>query len=313
MVLTVTPNPTIDKTLEAPHFRVGDHARVRVRAIVPAGKGINVARGLAALGGQAAACAFVGRNEASSYGQLLESEGIPWHFVPVEGVTRSNTTVLDPVNHTVTHLREEGFCVGREQVVAMRTLLEGLLTGRPDGGAQRIVFCGSLPRGMEPDDLAGLVSQCRQRGAQVVVDANGPALRQAVLTGAVHTVKPNLEELGECLGARPQAQDAPARAEELLDWVDTVLLTLGADGAYVITKGLRYGLKCDLPRDRVRNTVGAGDAFLAGWLRGCELCDDPRDALRWAVAAGAACVTSDTTVGYTRRDVEALLDGSSEI
>jgi len=314
MVITVTPNPTFDKTLEAPHFRVGDHVRVRVKALVPAGKGINVARGLVVLGGQAAACAFVGKREAPSYGELLKEEGIPWHFVPVEGTTRTNTTVLDPVNRTSTHLREEGFRVDEEQIEAMRALLDGLLAGRASAGnTQLVAFCGSLPRGMEPHHLRDMVVQCRARGARVVLDTNGPALREALSSGAVHTVKPNLEELAQCLGTRVEASEAPARARDLLDKVDTVLLTLGADGAYVISKELEYGLRCNLPPERVCNTVGAGDAFLAGWLRRRELCDEPRHALRWAVAAGAACVASETAVGYALADVEALLDKCTEI
>jgi len=308
MIVTVMLNPTIDKTLECPGFRVGTHAKVRLRALVPAGKGMNVARGLAALGSEAVACTLVGKNEKKIYAERLQAEGIRGHFVLVDGLTRTNTTVLDPVNRTTTHLREEGFEVGREQLSQMRRLLRDVMARHASGGqGVRVAFCGSLPRGVEPSDFASIVVESHERGAQVIVDASGDALRKAVASGAVHTIKPNLLELAECLGERVEPDRAPDRASELLDRVDTVLLTLGADGAYVIREGQKYGQRCPISPQEVRNTVGAGDAFLAGWLRGCELSDDLAERLRWAVAAGAACVRSETSLGYSLGDVKGLL------
>lgn len=303
-VITVTLNPALDKTLEVPGFRVGEHARAQVRAVVPAGKGVNVARGLARLGGRAAACGLVGRDELPIFEQSLRADGVEALFCPVVGRTRTNTTILDPEARTTTHLREPGFSVGPGDMQALCQALAGRLAGRP---AAVVVFSGSLPMGMMPRDLAALIRACAGLRAQVVVDTNGPALRAALDAGAVDTVKPNLTELGECLGRAVARAEAAAAAEALLDRVKTVLLTLGAEGAYLVRRGVRIGLRCPVVEKDLRNTVGCGDAFLAGWLHGLEVCESPADALRWAVAAGAASATAETTAWYGRADAEALL------
>lgn len=304
MIVTVTLNPAVDKALEVPGFGVGAHARAKVKAVLPAGKGINVARGLVRLGGQAAACGFVGRDEERIFVESLRAEGVETRFCVVAGRTRTNTTILDPESHTTTHLREAGFEVGEGDLEALCAALgEWLIeTAEPT-----VVFAGSLPAGVAPAGFAALIETCRERGSRVVVDTNGPALRAAFETGAVDSLKPNLLELGECLGRTVSRTQASAAAEELLGRVNTVLLTLGAEGAILARRGATVGRQCHLAESEVRNTVGCGDAFLAGWLRGEEICEDAADALCWAVATGAASAMSESTVGYALSDVQALL------
>ncbi|MHC5035318.1 MAG: 1-phosphofructokinase family hexose kinase [Planctomycetota bacterium] len=303
-IITVTLNPAVDKVLEVPDFQVGAHAKARTRAVLPAGKGVNVARGLTRLGGRALACGFIGRDEERMYAENLGAEGVDARFSAVPGRTRTNTTVLDPEAHTTTHLREEGFEVGQDDLARLTESVAGFLAG---GTGRTVVFSGSLPPGMTPADFAALVIACGEAGAQVVVDTNGPALRAALETGCVETLKPNLLELAECLGRPVPREDAVAGATELLGPAKRVLLTLGAEGAYLVTADLTVGQRCPLAESEVRNTVGCGDAFLAGWLRGEQVGGDESESLCWAVAAGAACAASETTVGYTLSDVQALL------
>jgi len=303
-VITVTLNPAVDRALEVPGFRVGAHARARLKSVLPAGKGVNVARGLVRLGARATACGLVGREELRMFIESLAAEGVGARLCPVAGRTRTNTTVLDPEAHTTTHLREEGFEVREEDLEALSGTLADALADAP--GAT-VVIAGSLPRGMGPARFARFVRECAERGGRVVLDANGPALRAALDTGAVHAVKPNLEELAQCLGRDVGLRDGPEAAQRLLDRVDTVLLTLGGAGAFLLRVGAVVGRRCAVAAGEVRNTVGCGDAFLAGWLRGEQVCDRPADALCWAVAAGAACAMSETTVGYSLADVQLLL------
>jgi len=304
MVITVTLNPAIDKALDVPGFRVGAHARATVRSALPAGKGVNVARGLARLGGRAAASGFMGRDEERMFDESLEAEGVQTRFCPVAGRTRTNTTILDPEFRTSTHLREKGFIVYAADVARLRDMLTGWIMEEADA---TVVFAGSLSQGMGPDDFAGLLRACGGKGTRVFVDANGPALRAALEAGAVDTLKPNLDELGECLGHPVTREGALVAARGLLDQVGTVLLTLGAEGALLVRPGLTVGACCPVDQSEVRNTVGCGDAFLAGWLRGEEVTAAPADALCWAVAAGAASAMSNMTVGYSLSDVESLL------
>ena len=310
MILTVTLNPAVDKALEVPGFAVGAHARAAVRSLLPAGKGVNVARGVARLGGEARASGFIGRNEERMFVESLAGEGVEAEFCVVAGRTRTNTTILDPRARTTTHLRERGFRVGGEEVDAVGALLEQLLARWPDA---TVVFAGSLPDGMAPEAFAALLKACAEGGAEVVVDTSGPALRAAVESGAVGTVKPNLEELAECLGRPLDRSGVLDAARRLLGRVQTVLLTLGEEGAYVVTEQGAVGRRCRLKEGELRNTVGCGDAFLAGWLRGRELSQGPAEALSWAVSAGAASAMSETTVGYTLSDVRGLLGRCSPL
>lgn len=315
MIITVTLNPAIDKTVEAPSFQVGGHVRVKVKGSVPAGKGINVARGLSVLGIRCNACALMGKNEKPLYRKLLKEYHVEPHFIEVPDSTRTNTTVLDPEQHTTTHLREEGFEASPHLIARVRRTL-GELVGTNLGGTEMVtvVFCGSLPPGVSPDDFLTLTARCSNLGARVVVDTSGEALKEVVDEGVAHTIKPNLEELKQCLGDDVSEEDAPEAAKALLSRTERILLTLGDKGAYLITEDLTCGLRCPVPGDTVRNTVGAGDAFLAGWLAGCERAGgDLKKAFTWAVATGSASVRTDTAVGYTRNEVEKLRTEVEEI
>ncbi len=309
MIITVTLNPCFDRTLDVPGFRVGQHAKARLLALVPAGKGVNVAKGVAKLGGEIGACILIGHGEAQAFRDSFAAQGVECAACEVAGVTRTNTTVLDPAGHTTTHLREHGFTVSSRDLAALRgTLLDLVGAHRARREQVTLVFAGSLPPGLEPADFAGLLADARGAGATVVVDTSGEALRAAVQAGCLDTIKPNLLELGQCLGRDLDARDGPVGASELLGRVGRVLLTLGEGGAWVIENDFRIGMKCPLPAAEQRNSVGAGDAFLAGWLYGWSRFGERATALRWAVAAGAACLRSETSVDYRVEDVRAMLE-----
>lgn len=302
-MITVTLNPAVDRALEVSGFQVGQHARARRVGLLPAGKGINVARGLARLGGEAIACGFVGRGEQRLYRDSLERDGVCYALSPVAGVTRTNITILDPQRGTTTHLREEGFSVSDEDVKALRSDLEQRLQ-QADGGD--VAFCGSLPPGITPRDFCALLRACDRAGGRVAVDTSGEAFRAAIESGAVHTIKPNLAELGQCLKSEISADEAPEQARRLLDTVECVLLTLGESGAWVVRAEGEIGMHCRTGEAPARNTVGCGDAFLAGWFYGLGQSGEVQEALRWAVASGAASALAASTVGYSREDVFSL-------
>ncbi len=310
MILTVTLNPAIDRALEVPGFRVGAHARASVLSLLPAGKGNNVARGVARLGGRAVASGFVGREEEALFARSLAEDGVAANFHAVEGLTRTNTTVLDPEARTTTHLREEGFEVSEQDRAGLTGALLDWIGQQP--GAP-VVFAGSLPPGMAPEHFSAMLAACAEAGADLSVDTNGPALRAAFESGAVAALKPNLDELEELAGREVPRRQVVQVARELCDRVKTVLLTLGADGAWLLRQDAEFGFRCPLARDEVRNTVGCGDAFLAGWFRAGQRGVAPTERLRWAVATGAASAMSETTVGYTLDEVQRLLARCEEL
>jgi fructose-1-phosphate kinase PfkB-like protein len=186
-------------------------------------------------------------------------------------------------------VREEGFRVRPEELAALRSRLAELA-----GHEALFAFCGSLPPGIEPRDLGGLIEVCRGWGARVAADLNGSELDQAVAHGA-SLIKPNVEEMSELLGR--DVSDVPdaellARATDLLYRVDTILLTRGADGALELDA--EGGVGAAVSVESVRNTVGCGDAFLAGYLAGLWRDEPAADRLRLAVACGAAAALTDT-------------------
>lgn len=311
MILTVTLNPAMDKTLRVPNFAVGQHARARLLSLIPAGKGINVARGLARLGRSSTACGLVGRGERETYRRVLENEGIDCALTDIEGITRTNTTILDPERGTTTHLREEGFTVTEEDLHRLSDALCARL--KSASAPARVVFAGSLPPGVNASQFVRILEGCHEAGARIVLDTSGPPLRAAVASGLVDTVKPNLTELGQCLGREVGQGECVEAARGLLDRADAVLLTLGERGAWLVGRDVRAGARCPLMLREVQNTVGCGDAFLAGWLDGMDAGRPAADALGWAASAGAASARGKTTVDYTRQDVEELMGRCEEL
>jgi fructose-1-phosphate kinase PfkB-like protein len=202
-------------------------------------------------------------------------------------------------------LREPGFDVTQEDLAHICTTLADWLSELPP--KPTLAFAGSVPPSVSPDDFAALLRASARSGGRIVLDTNGPPLRAAVQSGVVDTVKPNLEELSECLERPVSSAGAVDAATELLAHVNTVLLTLGQRGAYLVREGTVIGRRCPLSSTELQNTVGCGDAFLAGWLLGEQMGADAARSLCWAVAAGAASAMSETSVGYTLADAEALL------
>jgi len=283
----VTPNTSVDRTLEVPRFAIGGHLRGRLLRQQPGGKGVNVARCLAVLGVQSLVTGFVGRRELPLFRESLPPV-VASELVPVAEPTRTNTTILDPERGTDTHIRETGFAVRTQEVEALLAKLRAIAT--PDAV---VVFCGSLPPGMTAAALGSLLAACRERGAEVAADLNGADLGAAVAARPL-LIKPNVEELGECLG-RDLSEAGEGQlltaARALCDRVGTVLLTRGREGALAVRSGeaLAASVEIGVPR----NTVGCGDALLAGYLAGLWRGSAFSDALRLAVACGAAQALAD--------------------
>jgi len=300
-ILTVTLNTAIDRTLEVPGFAVGGHVRGRLIRLQPAGKGVNVSRCLAALGVPSTATGFVGQRDIHLFEHSFTGSRVTPQFVPIPSPTRTNTTILDPEAGTDTHIRELGPRIGPGALEALRTRLSELV-----GPGSLVVFCGSLPPGVGCEELAALMGLCRDRGAELGADLSGPHLATAIEAGA-RLVKPNVAELGELLRrqlAPEDDRDIVNAASTLLPNVQTVLVTRGALGALAV--GREESLACQVEIERPRNTVGCGDAFLAGYLAGLWRNQDLADRLRLATACGAAAALAQAAGTISPHEVEQL-------
>lgn len=281
-ILTVTPNPSLDRTYEVPALERGAVLRASADRVEPGGKGVNVSRAVFAAGLRTVAVLPLGGPEGELLRNLLGEQDIQVAGVPVAGSIRVNASVVEP-DGTVTKLNAAGPEVSATEAEA---LLETVRVQAGEHNARWVACCGSLPRGLAPQWYASLVARAHQAGAQVALDTSGPALR-AALSERPDVVKPNSHELSEAVD-RPLTTvgDVVKAAEELRQWgARSVLASLGADGQLLVDPTGTYFAHA--PVTVVRSNVGAGDASLAGFLAGGGA---GPDALVSAVAHGAAAV-----------------------
>ncbi|MFI9341490.1 1-phosphofructokinase [Streptomyces sp. NPDC052773] len=294
MILTVTPNPSLDRTYEVQALKRGEVIRAETERTDPGGKGVNVSRAVAAAGRRTVAVLPLGGAPGALVADLLDAQGIEVAPVPIAGATRSNIAlaesdgVLTKINAPGPELSEA------EQELLLETVRE------QSRGADWIVCCGSLPRGLAPSWYADVVTRAHAGGARIALDTSGRALLEA-LRARPDVVKPNAEELAEAVG-RPLATvgDAVKAAEELrARGARAVLASLGADGQLLVDDaGTWFG---SARVDAVRSNVGAGDSSLAGFLIAGG---SGPDALASAVAHGAAAVQLPGSVMPTPADLD---------
>jgi 1-phosphofructokinase len=281
MIVTVTPNPSVDRTLVVPELLRGEINRADAGQIDAGGKGVNVSRVLAANNVATRAVVPLAGPDGTLLGSLLEAAGIDFVAVPVAGPTRSNISVVEP-DGTLTKINAAGHALSPEEV---DTLLD---TATADlDSASWVVGCGSLPPDTRPDFYAVLIERARAKGARVAIDTSGKPF-DACLEARPDLIKPNDEELSELVG-RPldTIDDIVAAANEVrADGPRTIVVSLGKHGAVLV--GEDEPVLAVPPPIVPQSNVGAGDSLLAGFLAGGGL---DADALRRGVAYGSAAAS----------------------
>jgi 1-phosphofructokinase len=279
MIVTVTMNPSLDRTIEVAGLERGQVVRASAARVDPGGKGVNVSRALLANGFDTLAVLPCGGDEGLHLVRLLQTERVPVRAVPIVGHTRSNVTIAEP-DGTVTKINEPGPVLSAKE---FDSVLACLL--REAAAAHWVVACGSLPPGLSEKDFAGLCRRLVAAGVPVAADTSGESLREAARAG-VALVKPNREELSDVVGAPlPTLGDVVEAARQLRAWgAGAVLASLGAQGAVLVDDdGVISG---EAPVDVPRSAVGAGDALLAGFLAaGARGAGALAQALAWGAAA----------------------------
>lgn len=284
MIVTVTPNPSVDRTLHLPHLTPGAVNRATDTMTEPSGKGVNVALALHGVGVDACAVLPIGVDDDMD--SRLADLGLRIVGVPIAGRIRSNLSLVETDGRS-TKVNEPGPRLSDAEVDA---LCAAALSVGATG--DWVLWAGSLPAGFTPDRLALAVAAARAAGRRVALDASGAALRTVLANGRdglPHLVKPNADELAEVVGTTLRTVgDVTAAAYALLErGVRTVLVSLGGNGAVLVDAALPAPLHGTAAPDRVVNTVGAGDAFLAGFLAAP---DGGADGLASALRFGATAV-----------------------
>lgn len=292
-VLTITLNAAVDTTYILGRFVTGKTHRVERVLATPGGKGNNVARVLAALGHTVWATGFIAGHAGQFIADGVRAAGVADAFLCVPGESRRCLTLIERETKTTSEFLEPGVTIAPPDAERFLAMLPALVKD-----ARAVVVSGSLPNGLPPDFYAHLLTVLRTAGApemRVVLDTSGEALRDG-LAGQPYLLKPNSDEMTALLGPMPDlastVRAARARLLPLLAPDAAVLLSRGAAGAVLITA--RVALTAVPPAVTVVNTVGAGDAMLAGWLDAQAAKADPGRALAHAVATGTAATLCET-------------------
>jgi 1-phosphofructokinase len=283
VIVTVTPNPSLDRALEVDHLAIGEVNRAHAVHVDAGGKGINVSRALVRQGIASLAVLPVGGVDGARLVGLLAEQGVPAAPVPVHGDTRSNVTLVDASGAT-TKVNEPGVPMTPDEVDA----LLGVVAQQLAPGPAAVVAAGSLPMGAGDDFFVRLAALAGRHGVPVALDTSGTPLAHAVHAGGLELIKPNEHELAELVGREiVSVGDTVAAAREAIaTGTRAVLVSLGAQGAMLVTA--EHAWWAGGPALQPASTVGAGDTTLAGYLSAVGR--EPGERLRAAVAWGRAAV-----------------------
>ena len=306
MIVTVTLNAALDRTLRVPNLQVGVRHRAEWSMSLPGGKGVNVARALKRLGQPVIAAGLAGGRVGTQIIEELTAEGILNDFVRIGEESRTSTAVIDPMNNLQTEINEAGPAVTEAELSLFLDKLRYL--GR---GADLFVLAGSLPPSTPQDFYAALVAELSGYDAVTAMDASGPPLR-AALSARPGVVSPNVREAEEIVGHEfSDIEDRSAGAVAMCEMGAETALIHGDDGcvAHVRHRGERRGRTYAATLEPVGDpisTVGSGDSFLAGYVAARYEGASHEAALALAVACGAASTREYGAGVFDPDDVSAL-------
>jgi 1-phosphofructokinase len=292
MIVTVTPNPSIDRTVTLPAelVRGGVH-RVSSVSSEPGGKGVNVARALTLAGLDVVAVLPAGSHDPILAG--LQVQGVEFEAVPVSGAVRTNLTITEP-DGTTTKINEPGAALEPSEAEALAWAVM-----QQARGDHWVVLSGSLPPGLPDSWYSDMTAALKAHGCKVAVDTSDAplaALAAGLERAAPDLIKPNSEELAGLTGVTAESLESAvqrgdpepvvAAARRLIDrGVGAVLATLGAAGALLVNGDGAW--MATPPPIRPRSTVGAGDSSLAGYVRADVAGAHAPGRLQMAVAYGS--------------------------
>lgn len=281
MILTLTINPAVDRTVLVDHLVFEDRGYILSRSDAAGGRGINASRVINAFGGKTAAILTVGGATGDRIEELLKDDGFPTQVLKIHNESRTNLTISDKQGLTV-KLNEVGASLDEQELTALKQMVEARMKK-----VSWLMICGSLPPGVEPHFYCELIHLAKQYNVRTLLDTDGDALLHGLEAGPT-VVTPNQLEaerlLNRALLTRSQFIDAVQRIKSMgPEWV---ILSLGSRGVVASDGGEL--LEAIPPRIDALCPIGAGDALAAAFVWAMEKKRPFADALRWGVAAGTA-------------------------
>lgn len=297
MIYTVTFNPSLDYIVGVDGFKRGIVNRTESELLFPGGKGINVSIVLHNLGIDSVALGFMAGFTGKEIESRLATFGCKSEFIEIDnGMSRINVKLRSDEE---TEINGMGPVISDADVDKLYDQLDRLEKG------DILVLAGSIPSSMPPDVYEKIMARLEGRGIEVVVDATKDLLLN-VLKYHPFLIKPNNHELGEMFGVVLKNDEEIVKHAEMLQQkgARNVLVSMAGDGAILLTEDGRY-FKSPAPKGKVKNSVGAGDSMVAGFVTGYIREKDMEKAFRMGLATGSASAFSDALA--TKEDVEKVL------
>lgn len=297
MITTVSLNPAIDKTILLSSMERGGVNRIIGAREDIGGKGINVAKILNRLGIETRICGFIGSENKQRVEELISHERLGYHLLEAEGLTRTNTKIVELDAGMTTDLNEQGFYVNKEQMEKFKDLMHKMAAD-----SNFTVFSGSIPKGLPETSYKELIQE-ECKNTKAVLDADGELLVEGIKAGPF-MIKPNLHELETAFHVTLSSTAEIIRfCKELAQTyqISLIIVSLGAKGALLITNEECY--QADPVKVVVKSTVGAGDSMIAGMLYGIEQGLTLKEAFGYATACGTLAVTKEGTQSFSLEEV----------
>jgi 6-phosphofructokinase 2 len=300
-IVTVTFSPSIDKSFMVSEMVPDKKLRASDPILDPGGGGINVARAIKVLGGEATAVFPSGGYTGKQFNHLLKDEGVPVMIIESSNETRENIVVVDQSKNLQYRFGMPGTELKEEEWKGILYAIDAM------ADIKYLVCSGSLPPGVPKDIYAQLAVMAKRKGAKCIVDTTGRPLKIAIEAG-LYLIKPNLGELSAFAGRDYlSVDDAKEIALGIVSsgHCEAVVVSMGADGAMLVTEDA-----CEIfssPKVEKKSTVGAGDSMVAGIVYSLSLNKNIQEAVRYGVACGTAATMNPGTELCRKEDIESLM------
>lgn len=286
-IITVALSPCWDRTIEIKNMNWGEHKIITRQKISPAGKALNINKALAWMGEKSVAAGLWGQNDWNEMKRATADlkNFVQIHFTKAKGKTRENITIIDTAKRREIHLRSKSTIADEESLSDLNRDLQRIITKN-----SICIFAGAMPGGKLLNKAIRLIQTAKKKGAKIVVDTSGKALKKIAAKGGLYIVKPNVEELGELAGKKiPNEKNAIiAAAKKLLKKTEFVLVSRADKGAILIGRKTVLAAKYSGKAFDVYSTVGCGDFLLSGFI--AEICrtGDVKNALQMGLKMATA-------------------------
>lgn len=297
MIITVTLNPAVDKTVEVDNCTIDSVNRVSSIKLDAGGKGINVSKVVKSLGGESVALGVLAGGTGKFIKNYLDNEEIKNDFSFVPGETRTNIKIVDKVKGTNTDINEPGSSISEEDI---KKIKEKVFSNAKQEDI--LVLSGSVPQGVEKNIYELWIKEAKDLGVKTILDADGELLKQGILSGP-YLIKPNIHELEKLFGVKidgiPQVINL---CQNIFDYgVNIIAVSLGAEGALFMNKEktiFAHGIKV-----KVKSTVGAGDSMVAALAFALDKGYSFEKAVTLSVASATAGVMTEGTTAGELEDI----------